>query len=89
MTAATGLNGGIALKNSGIVAVEGAFPFRHSSELIYLESSFDSPLIVADVRVEGNDSRFSIDLVDSPILHPGAKSLLGTLKYVSIELLVI
>lgn len=81
VTAATGLNGGVAFRNPGIVSVEGAFPFRHSSELIYLESSFDAPLVVADVRFEGNDPRFSIDLVDSPVLHPGAKSLLGTLKY--------
>lgn len=47
---------------------------------MYLESSFDAPLIVAGARVDGDDSQFSIELVESPVLHPGAKSLLGTLK---------
>ncbi|OQR73794.1 hypothetical protein BIW11_09515 [Tropilaelaps mercedesae] len=81
VTAAAGLDEGAASRNPGIVSMEGAFPFRHSSELIYLESSFDAPLVVAGVRVEGEDPRFSVDLVESPVLHPGAKSLLGTLKY--------
>lgn len=61
-----------------MISVEGAFPFRSSAELVYLESTFDEPLLVVRARV--NDERFSVVLVDSPVLHPGAKSLLGTLK---------
>ncbi|XP_022707501.1 transmembrane protein 131-like isoform X2 [Varroa jacobsoni] len=81
VTAAAGLSNSATSRSPGVILVEGAFPFRHSSELMYLESSFDAPLIVAGARVDGDDSQFSIELVESPVLHPGAKSLLGTLKY--------
>ncbi|XP_028968413.1 transmembrane protein 131 [Galendromus occidentalis] len=67
------------MSSSRLISVEGAFPFRSSAEPVYLESTFDEPLVVTRARVK--DERFHMVLVDSPVLHPGAKSLLGTLKY--------
>lgn len=66
------------MSSSRMISVEGAFPFRNSAELVYLESTFEEPLVVTNARV--NDERFHMVLVDSPVIHPGAKSLLGTLK---------